>query len=131
MIVLDSSAAIDLLLGRRRHERISERIGRPGETLHAPQLIDLEVLSAIRRLERLGTVTTERAEEAVEDLADLAVERYPHRGLAERVWQLRHNVTVFDAAYVALAEALDAPIVTADAALARAPGHDVVIEVFE
>lgn len=94
-------------------------------------MIDIEVLSGLRRLERLGQVTPERAAEALEDLADLAIERYPHRGLAQRIWHLRHNVTASDAAYIALAEVLDAPLVTADAALARAPGHTAVIEVIE
>lgn len=80
---------------------------------------------------RIGQVTPERADEAREDLADLALERYPHLGLIERMWQLRHNLTVPDAAYVALAEALEAPLVTADARIAIAPAHGALVEVFE
>ncbi len=118
-------------MGIGAHERIRERVGRSGETLHAPHLIDVEVLSGLRRLERIGQVTPERVAEALEDLVDLALERYPHQGLIERLWDLRHNVAPADAAYIALAEALDAPIVTADARLARAPGHAAVVEVFE
>lgn len=110
------------------HERIKARITRPGETAHAPHVVDLEILSAFRRLERMGRATSERVAEAMADLTDLAVERYPHRGLVERIWQLRHNATPFDAAYIALAEALRAPLVTADAAMARAPGHSAVVE---
>lgn len=130
MIVLDASATVDLLLGLGGHERIRARITRPGETAHAPHVIDLEILASFRRLERMGRATSERVADAMADLADLAVERYPHRGLVERIWQLRHNVTPYDAAYIALSEALDAPLITADAALAHAPGHSAVVEVF-
>lgn len=111
-----------------KHERIRERIARPGEDVHAPHLIDIEVVSAIRRLERMGRLTRDRAAEALEDLRDLAIRRYPHLGLIERIWQLRHNVTTADAAYIALAEALDAPLITADARLARAPAHGACVE---
>lgn len=128
LIVLDASAAIDLLVGIGAHERIRERIVRRGEDLHAPYLLDVEIVSGLRRLERDGRVTRERAAEALEDLRDLAVRRYPHLGLIERVWQLRHNVTTADAVYIALAEALDAPLITADGRLARAPAHAARVE---
>lgn len=128
LIVLDASAAIDLLVGIGAHERIRERIVRRREDLHAPHLLDVEIVSGLRRLERDGRVTRERAEEALEDLRDLAVRRYPHLGLTERVWQLRRNVTTADAVYIALAEALDAPLITADGRLARAPAHTARVE---
>lgn len=94
-------------------------------------MLDLEVAQALRRLARQGVLTTARAEEALGDLAGLRVRRYPHAHLLERIWELRGNLTVFDAAYVALAEALDAPLITADAAIARAPGHGAQVELFQ
>lgn len=130
LIVLDASATVDLLLGNRGHERIGERIRRPGETLHAPEVIDLEVLNALRRLERQRVVAEERAVEALEDFVDLPLQHYPHAQLRQRIWSLRHNFTVTDAAYVALAEALDAPLITTDVRIARAPGHSAVVELF-
>jgi predicted nucleic acid-binding protein len=95
--------------------------------LHAPHLVDVEVLSALRRLVSSGEATGERAGEAIADLLDLPIERYPHDILVPRVWQLRENFSAYDASYVALAEALadePVPLLTADARLARAvAGH--------
>ncbi|HEY5198206.1 MAG TPA: PIN domain-containing protein [Solirubrobacteraceae bacterium] len=89
--------------------------------LHAPELIELETLNALRRLARAGVVSDQRATEAASDLADARVIRYPHAPLRARVWQLRHNLTAYDAAYLALAEALDDPLLmTADGGLASA-----------
>ncbi|MGH2499261.1 MAG: type II toxin-antitoxin system VapC family toxin [Candidatus Limnocylindria bacterium] len=130
-MVLDASAAVDYLLGVSAAERIAARIATATETLHAPHVLDLEVAQALRRLARQGVLTTARAEEALGDLAGLRVRRYPHAHLLERIWELRGNLTVFDAAYVALAEALDAPLITADAAIARAPGHGAQVELFQ
>lgn len=129
MIVLDASSAIDLVLTAGAHERIRPRVA-PPETLHAPHLIDLEVLNAIRRLERGGQLSAERGREALVDFGDLRITRYPHDRLWERIWELRHNWSPFDAAYVALAEALDAPLVTSDARLKGAPGSRARIEVY-
>ncbi len=130
MIVLDASAAVDLLLRIGASARIEERLLLSGETLHVPHLFDAEVLQALRRRAFNRELTSGRSREALEDLAALDVTRYPHFPLIERIWALRQNLSVFDAAYVALAEALDAPVVTADAALARTSGHRATVELF-
>ncbi len=130
MIVLDASAAVDYVLGVGAFERIAARLGAATETVHAPHVLDLEVAQAVRRLALQGKLRGARAEAALEDYASLRVRRYPHGRLLPRIWELRSNMTVFDAAYVALAEALDAAVITADAALARAPGHHARIELY-
>lgn len=91
-----------------------------GETLHAPHLIDLEVAQVLRRYVRSSIISAERGAEALADLADFPLTRYPHLILLNRIWQLRGGVTTYDAAYLALAEALDARLVTRDRALAKA-----------
>jgi predicted nucleic acid-binding protein len=121
LIVLDASAALELLLMTETGERLVERIFAPTETLHAPELLDLEVAQVLRRYERGKALAASRAAEALDDLAALPLERYSHRLLLPRAWDLRANLTLYDAAYVALAELLDAPLLTCDAALARAP----------
>ena len=123
MLVVDASAITELLLGRPPAERIAQHIASHGYELHAPQLLDIEVLSALRRVVAAGDASTERAGEAVVDLLDLPVERYPHDILVPRVWQLRANFSAYDATYLALAEALaddGALLLTADARFARA-----------
>ncbi|UCE31311.1 MAG: type II toxin-antitoxin system VapC family toxin [Burkholderiales bacterium] len=129
MIVVDASAALELLLNTSRAPGVAARLFAPGETLHAPHLIDLEVAQVLRRWDRIGDITAARAAQAFEDLADLPVTRYPHLVLLPRVWALRRNATAHDAAYLALAEALDATLVTLDAALAAIPGHGARVEV--
>lgn len=129
MIVIDASAALELLLGTPFSTRVATRLFSHGETLHAPHLIDLEVAQVLRRWERAGEIAPARAEEAFEDLADLPLARYPHHPLLPRIWDLRHNVTAYDAAYLVLAEALGATMVTRDAALASIPGHGARVEV--
>lgn len=128
MIVLDASAAVDHVLRRDAFDRIAARLEVPAETIHAPHLIDLEVVGVLRRLVLQRVMTAERGEEGLRDFAALPIERYPAMGLIDRIWELRANVTVFDAAYIALAEALDAPLVTTDGRLARAPGHRARVE---
>ena len=124
MIVLDAAAASDFLLPRQPQRDWVERIILASEeTLHAPHLIDLEVANAVRRLVARREISERRGRIALGNLRALAVVRYPHGQLLERIWQLRKTVTVYDAAYVALAEALDAPLITTDQALARASGH--------
>ena len=103
---------------------------RPGEIFSAPHVIDLEVAQALRQLARRGNIDAPRADEALSDFGDLRIRRYPQGALLPRVWELRSNLSAFDAAYVALAEALGAPLITADAALSRAPGHSARIELF-
>jgi predicted nucleic acid-binding protein len=107
-------------------ERARKRLA--GERLAAPELIDLEVASVWRRAARAGRLEGKRARQALADLAALPLERAPHRPLMSRVWDLRENFTPYDAAYVALAEILDAALVTADQHLARAPAADCEIE---
>jgi predicted nucleic acid-binding protein len=121
VIVVDASALTDVLVGREAAlAALEAALGDAAEqTLHAPDLIEPETLQALRRLALAGRISQERATEAVGDLASLRMARHPHAALRERVWDLRHELTAYDACYLALAEALDDPVlVTADAALA-------------
>lgn len=129
MIVLDASAALELLLNTPRAQGIASRVLAPDETLHAPHLIDLEIAQVLRRWERSGALSVERATEALDELADLPLTRYPHQMLLTRVWGLRANATAYDAAYLILCEALGATLITCDAALASIPGHGARVEV--
>ena len=108
---------------------LSRRLFARGQTLHAPHLLDLEVAQVLRRFCARGELTVTRAGEALADLLDFPLTRYPHDLFLERIWQLRENLTVYDAAYVALAEALSATLVTRDVRLGRSPGHAASIEV--
>ena len=131
MIVLDASAVVAVLVGPGQgSERIRERIETPDESLHVPHVMDLEVLHALRRHILLDILSLERSSEALEDLKNIAFIRYPHTPLVERIWELRENLTAYDAAYIALAEALDAPLVTTDARIGRAPGVRAAVEVY-
>jgi len=130
MIVLDASAAVDWLLQTTAGQRIENRIYSHSETLHTPHLLDLEVTQVLRRLTRQGVVSVRRANEAVRDLLDLRITRYPHTLLVPQIWQLRHNFSAYDAAYIVLAEKLGAALVTRDAQLASASRHTANIEVF-
>jgi predicted nucleic acid-binding protein len=130
VIVLDASAAVDWLLQTSAGQRIESRIYSHNESLHAPHLLDLEVAQVLRRLTRDGTVSANRAVEAIQDLLDLRITRYPHFVLLPRVWQLRHNLSAYDAAYVGLAEKLGATLITADRRLASASGNSARIELF-
>ena len=129
MIVLDASAAVDWLLQSAAAQRIESRIFSRNQSLHAPELLDLEVAQVLRRLVREGTLPTSRAAAAIQDLLDLRITRYPHSLLLPRIWQLRHNLSAYDAAYVVLAEKLGATLLTRDARLASAAGHTATIEV--
>jgi predicted nucleic acid-binding protein len=123
MLVVDASAVAELLLRRSSAEAVARELREHDFDVHAPHLLDVEVLSALRRLVATGAASAERARQALDDLLDLRIVRYPHDVLALRMWQLRDNFSAYDAAYVALAEALAderAPLVTADARLARA-----------
>ena len=126
MLVLDASALLRALLPGTDPDLIA-RLGSDRD-LHAPHLLDLEIVSALRRLNRSRRLSADRARDALTDLSDLNLTRYPHELLLPRIWQLRENLTAYDAAYVALAEALEAPLLTADARLARSSGHRAAIE---
>ncbi|MGH7309507.1 MAG: type II toxin-antitoxin system VapC family toxin [Candidatus Rokuibacteriota bacterium] len=123
MIVVDTSALLEVLLNTRGSARVAERLFAPNETLHAPHLLDVEIAQVLRRYARAGELDPARGRQALDDLADLPLFRYPHDLFLLRIWELRSNVTAYDAAYIALAEALAAPLVTRDKRLASAPGH--------
>jgi predicted nucleic acid-binding protein len=129
VIVLDASVVIDWLIRSSAAQRIESRISSRNQSLHAPELLDLEVAQVLRRLVREDTLSTSRAETAIEDLLEIRITRYPHSVLLPRIWQLRHNLSAYDAAYVALAERLGAILLTRDARLASAPGHAATVEV--
>jgi len=130
MIVLDASAAVDWLLQTPAGHRIEKRIYSSNQTLHAPHLLDLEVTQVLRRLARQGVVPVHRADEVVRDLLDLRIQRYAHFVLLPRIWQLRNNLSAYDAAYIVLAEKLGAALVTRDARLASASGGATKVELF-
>ena len=129
MIVLDASALLELLLVTDKGSEVAERIAAPEETLHAPHLIDLEVAQVLRRYVARRQLDEARASQALEDLRDLDLNRYPHDVLLGRIWELRHNASAYDAAYLALAEALGAPLLTSDARLRDVPDARAHIEV--
>jgi predicted nucleic acid-binding protein len=130
MIVLDASAVVDWLLQTAAGQRMEQRIYARNDTLHTVHLLDVEFAQVLRRLVREGTLTRKRAEEAMEDLIAVRVTRYAPVVLLRRIWQLRQNLSAYDAAYVALAEELKAPLITRDQKLAAAPGLTATIEVF-
>lgn len=116
-------ASVVLALGEDTADGAGVHARLLGERLSAPEIIDLEAIAAWRRLVQRGLLANSRAAEAVRHLSLLPVQRAPHRPLLARCWELRDTVTVYDAAYVALAELLEAPLVTRDARLAGAPGN--------
>ena len=128
MIVIDASALLEALLQTPAAVAVEERLLREGFPLHAPHLIDLEVTQVLRRYEATGRVAAARCQDALDDLQDFSLRRYQHDVLLARVWELRQNLTAYDAAYVALAEALDATLLTRDRRLAAAPGHYARVE---
>ena len=126
--MLDASAAVDWLLQTPAGQRIDERIFLRNESLHSPHLLDLEVAQVLRRLVRERAVSADRADQATSDLLDLGITRYPHVVFLPRIWQVRHNFSAYDAAYIVLAEELRAPLLTRDGRLASAVGHHATIE---
>ena len=127
MIVVDASVVVQALSDDTEPgDQARQRLG--GEPLAAPHLLDIEVLAALRGLHRAGRINASRAQTAVSDLRDLPVVRSPHPALLHRIWELRDNVTVYDAAYVALAEALGVILLTRDARLAGATGLRCTVE---
>ena len=131
MIVVDASAVVELLL---RDPGLAPRLDEAllsGTALHAPHLIDIEVAHALRRYVLTSAATTERMSAALAWYRDLRLMRHPHSPYLPRVWDLRNELTAYDACYVALAEALDAPLVTCDARLAGTRGHTARIDLIE
>jgi predicted nucleic acid-binding protein len=128
LLVIDASAVINQLIGGEAAADIEHHTAYGAEDLHAPHVVDLEVLSALRR-ERVFDAAT--ASELVVDFLEFPIERYPQTLLVPRIWELRHNFRAFDAAYVALAESLeeDVPLLTSDKSLARAVRKHTDVEV--
>ena len=128
MLVVDASVLVVALAddgadGDRARERLKD------EELAAPELVDLEVASVLRKQLAAGSLDSRRAQLGLADLTDLAIRRAPHLPLLARCWELRANMTIYDAAYVALAEAFEVSLLTADSRLARAPGPRCRIDV--
>jgi predicted nucleic acid-binding protein len=119
MIVLDASAAFELLLQTDAGHHISVRLGRFAQ-VHAPHLLDIEVASSLRRAAASGTASLERARQALDDLQIMRIERHSHVLCLPRMWELRHNFSAYDACYLALTELLDGTLITRDKALAQA-----------
>lgn len=120
MIVLDASAAIELLLGTSGFDVVADRLSTDAGGAHAPHLIDVEVLHTLRRLTLTGDISGVEATEALDVFGAITIERYPHGPLTERCWELRANHSAYDAVYLALTEALDADLITSDTKLASA-----------
>jgi predicted nucleic acid-binding protein len=131
VIVIDASALVELLVGGSPlAAKLAARIDSAMESLHAPHLIDLEVASVLRGLEARRLLAPAAAAQALADLLALDLTRYAHDTFVPRIWQLRGNLTAYDAAYIALAESLAVPLVTCDGKLAAAPGNRAQIELF-
>jgi len=121
MLVVDTSAVLAALAEQTPDSELVQRLADDGD-LHAPHLIDIEILHALRGLVRGGKLSADRAEDVRTDVAALALTRYAHEPLADRVWAQRENLSSYDAVFVALSEALEVPLITCDARLAAAPG---------
>jgi predicted nucleic acid-binding protein len=129
VIIMDASALIELLTRSDRGRRVEARALRPTESIHAPALIDVEVAQVLRRYAASDQVPEHWARAALDLVVAFPMTRYLHEPLMRRVWELKENATAYDAAYIALAEALRAPLVTCDAKLSRIPGSVAAVEV--
>ena len=127
MNVVDASVLVEYLSGGEHEEAAREAIGRE-RWVWAPALVDAEVGQALRRQVRAGEVSARKAGAALDDLLEMRLQKVPHRHLIDRAWELRDNVSFYDGLYVALAEALDAPLLTLDGKLARASGLRTEVE---
>ncbi len=128
MIVVDASCLLELLLQSAKSEEIGDRLLAHDGALCAPHLIDVEVSHVLRRYWLAGDLSEQRGREAIADMADFPIERFSHVELLHRCWQLRNNLTAYDAMYIALAEALDATLLTYDQRLADSAGHKAQVE---
>jgi len=129
LIVLDASAAIAWLLQTPAGGRVAELVLPDPHDVHAPHLLDVELLQVLRRCVADGIIRSSRAQEALQDFLDLPITRHAHESLFWRIWDLRDNLAAYDAAYVALAESLGATLLTCDAKLRAASGHYARVEV--
>lgn len=130
MIVVDASALIEVLLRSSTGAKIWRRLSAAEETLHAPHLIDVETAQVMRRYVQQGELTAERGRAIVQLLPQIPVRRYSHVPLLPRMWALRSNATAYDAAYLSLAEVLEATLVTCDSAMQSVPGVTAAVEVY-
>lgn len=130
MIVLDASALVEWLLQTSAGLQIEKRLYSQNESLHSPHLLDIEVAHVLRRFVSGGKISAKRGEEALHDMLAVRITRYAHDIFLTRIWQHRHNLSAYDAAYIALAEDLGAPLITRDKRLSLASGHAVHVEVF-
>lgn len=128
MIVVDASALLEALLHTPLAAAVAERLFDPTQTVNAPYLLDVEVAQVVRRYTLSRQINAERGLAALADLLNLPLHRHPHEFLLPRVWELRDNLTAYDAVYIALAEVLDAPLLTHDRRLAAAAGHRARID---
>lgn len=128
MIVVDASAVLEMLLGTERGVQVADRLLTAEQRLHAPHLIDVEISQALRRLVTLKEIDASRAELALGDYLALVIERHSHVEILPRLWQLRDALSAYDATYIALAEGLQAPLLTCDGKLARAHGHEAIVD---
>lgn len=128
MIVVDASALLEVLLQTPVAGSIAKRIFNSGQALHAPHLVDIEIAQVLRRYTATRYLAQIQGRELLNDLLAWEILRHPHGLFLPRVWSLRHNLTAYDAVYVALAEALDAPLITHDRRLANSSGHRARVE---
>jgi predicted nucleic acid-binding protein len=131
LIVIDASALLEMLLQTGKAERLMERALADSERLNAPELLDIEAANVVRRMTQRKEISLQRAEQVFEDFSQLIIERHAHAPLLPRIWELRDSMSAYDAAYIALAEGLGAPLLTCDGRLARAHGHHANVELIE
>jgi len=129
VIVLDASAAVEWLLGRPAAPEVAAHLADPDTIINAPSTLGVEVASAMRGLVRGGYADPERGRQAISDLSDADIVLHDPSPLLQRAWQVRDNLSIYDGVYVALAEVLDATLVTGDARVARAPGVTAAVDV--
>jgi len=129
VIVLDASAVLDLLLATPRGRAVDQRLQASGDEAAVPHVLDLEVLQVLRGMVARRELAPDRAAQAVDDLGRLPVVRWPGEALPPRIWSLHGHATAYDAAYLALAEALEAPLLTTDPRVGAIPGHEAAVEV--